>query len=348
MTSNMDTFLEKLDPKTRKRFQMAMDAETGKLPSASLEFNWATGGGFPIGDVSTLFGNPSSSKTALALATIGQLQKDGKTCAFISAENKFDKVWASKLGVDTSSLILINKRSFGAITDEVKPLLKYGLDFLVWDSISTTMPEAFVEEGESKEFDKQKQIGAASLSMGIALRDVHYTNERTTIVLISQTRTDMSGRYPMQKPTNGKAVEFYSSLIVKLSASPSEKEQIMDEVFIGDKVHELPVGREVKLEVTKNKVGPPNRTGKYNFYYDGSEVGIDNIAELVTMAKRFGVLAGSTWVSFGDQKWQGTAAVVKALKDDPDLYEAINKEVQMMITGEVPNEQLGELQEEGT
>ena len=349
MTSeSMVAFLEKLDPKTRNRFKMAIDSETEKLPSASLGFNWAVGGGFPRGDVTTLFGNFSSSKTALALATIGQLQKKGQVCAFIAAENNFDKVWAARLGVDTQSLLLINKRSFGAIVDEVQPLIRNGLDFLVWDSISNTQPEVFVEDGISRPFENQKQIGAASLSAGIALRSMHYDNQRTAIVVISQTRTDMSGRYPVQKPTNGKSLEFNSSLMVKLFASPAEKEQIMGQVFIGDKIHELPIGREVKIEVTKNKVGPPSRTAKYNFYYDGDFIGIDNVSELISLGKRFGVLEGTTWIKYGDQKWQGQANMTQALKDDPELYEAVKADVEAMMTGEVKDEQLGEVSKEAT
>ena len=345
--TELETFWEKLDPKTRKRFKMAHEVTNEKLPSASLEFNWSTGGGFPRGAITTVYGNYSSTKTALILETIGRLQKQGLICAFVDSEGTFDKTWAAKLGVDNEKLILIQKRSFGAVNDEIKPLLRAGIDFLAHDSISMTIPEVFIDDdGDIKEFDKQKQIGAASRSASIYINSLHYDNDRTAIVLISQTRTDISGRYPVQKPTNGKAVEFGSSLMVKLAAPGSESMQIMGETFIGDKVHQLPVGREVSIDVVKNKVGPPNRTGKYNFYYAGDFIGIDNVDELVTMAKRFGVLTGTNWIYFGDEKWNGQKAMTEAIKADPDLFDRINKEVQTMTTGEVPDERLGQLQEE--
>lgn len=350
--TNLDAFLEKLDPKTRKRFKMAQEVSTEMLPSASLEFNWATGGGIPRGAITTVYGNYSSSKTAFCLATIGVLQKLGLVCAFVDAENTYDKVWAAKLGVDNDKLILIRKRSFGAIVDEIKPLLEAGIDFLVWDSISMTIPEVFIDDktGEIKEFSGQKQIGAASRSAGIAINAMHYVNERTAIVLISQTRTDMSGMHPMQKPTNGKAVEFGSSIMAKFTASGSENQQIKGKAFIGDKVHELPVGREVKIDIVKNKVGPPNRTGKYNFYYavsEDNEIGIDNVDELVNIGKRFGVIrAAGAWVYYGDQQWNGQTKLVTALKESPELFEAIKADVDLMTTGEVTSdEQLGEVQE---
>lgn len=345
--TELDEFWEKLDPKTRKRFKMAHEVTMEKLPSASLEFNWATGGGFPRGAITTVYGNYSSTKTALVLETIGRLQKQGLICAFVDSEGTFDKDWAAQLGVDNERLILIRKRSFGAVNDEIKPLLKAGIDFLAHDSITQTIPEVFIDDdGEIKEFDKQKQIGAASRSASIYINSLHYDNDRTAIVLISQTRTDISGRYPVQKPTNGKAVEFGSSLMVKLAAPGSENMQIMGETFIGDKVHQLPVGREVSIDVVKNKVGPPNRTGNYKFYYAGARIGIDNVDELVTMGKRFGVLTGSNWIYFGDEKWNGQKAITDALRNDPELYESVKKEVESVSSGEVKDEQLAGIQEE--
>jgi recombination protein RecA len=343
--NNLDELLEKLDPKTRKRFKMAQESSIEMLPSASLELNDATGGGFPRGAISTVYGNYSSTKTAVLLQTIGRLQRRGLVCAFIDAESTYDKNWAARLGVDNEKLILIRKKSFGAIFDEVRPLLEVGIDFLVWDSISMTLPEVFIEDGELKGFDGQKQIGAAAKSAGIAINAMHYVNDRTAIVLISQTRTDMSGMHPMQKPTNGKAVEFGSSLMIKLTSSASEKQQIKRSIYIGDKIHSLPVGREVNIEVVKNKVGPPNRTGKYNFYYAGAEVGVDNIDELVSIGKRYGVLDGTNWIVFGDQKWNGQAKLVEALKEDVYLFEKIKSAIDDVKNGVVSDEQVGELQE---
>lgn len=343
----MDSFLEKLDPKTRKRFKMAREVTTEMLPSASLEYNWATGGGFPRGAITTIYGNYSSSKTALTLQSIAVLQKLGYICAFVDAEATFNKEWAARLGVDLDKLILIQKRSFGAIVDEIKPLLQAGIDFLVWDSISMTIPEQFIDDkGEIKEFGSQKQIGAASRSAGVAINAMHYVNERTAIVLISQTRTDMSGMHPMQKPTNGRAPEFGSSVMARLQASGSESQQIKGKVFIGDKVHEFPVGREVKVDIVKNKVGPPNRSVTYKFYYDGDLIGIDNVDELVSIGKRFGVIRQSgAWTYYGEEKWNGGTLLVEELKANKELFDRIKSNIDLAATGEVKDEQLGEVQE---
>jgi recombination protein RecA len=349
---SMLAFLEKLDPKTRKRFQMAQDVNTEMLPSASLELNWATGGGFPRGAITTIYGNYSASKTALCLATIGKLQKLGYVCAFVDAEKSFKREWAIKLGVDVESLILVQKASFGAIVDEIRPLIEAGVDFLVWDSISMTIPEQFLDDkGNLNQFSGQKQIGAAARSTGVAINAMHYVNEKTAIVLISQTRVDMTGQHPQQRPTGGKSVEFGSAVMIRLTANGTESSQKKGKVFIGDQIHELPVGREVNFSVVKNKVGPPNRSSSYMFYYSDSDfgpVGIDNVAELVNLGKRYGVIrAAGAWSYFDAEnlKWNGGDAMVKDLKADTALFARIEAQINMATTGEVKDEPVGEVQE---
>lgn len=337
MSEQLNAFLEKLDKKTRDRFKTAAQVEKELLPTSSLVVDYTTSGGFPRGAITTVYGNNSSGKTAMVLASIGIMQQMGYVCAFVDAEGTYDKAWGARLGVDNDSLILIRKKSFGAITDEVIPLLKAEIDFLAIDSISAALPEVFLDDdGELKAFEKQKQIGAHARSCTMMINALHYANERTAIVLISQTTTDLSGMHPVQVPHGGRKVGFASSIMLRLTSSPQENQQIKGQVFIGDKIHELPIGREVKVEVTKNKIGPHARTGRYNFYYAGDHVGIDNVDELVTLGKLFGVVrASGAWVYFGDGQWNGQTKFVTALKEDPELFAQVRKELDTVMTGEI-------------
>lgn len=337
MTENLEAFLEKLDPKTRKRFKVAQDVHKEVLPTASLVIDYCTSGGFPRDAITTVYGNNSSGKTAAILQTIGILQKLGYVCAFVDAEGTYDAGWGRRLGVDNSTLLLIRKRSFGAITDEIIPLLRAGIDFLAIDSISAALPEVFLDEdGNIREFEKQKQIGAHARSCTMMVNALHYANERTAIVLISQTTTDLSGMHPVQVPHGGRKVGFASSVMIRLTSSPQENQQIKGEIPIGDKIHQMPIGREVKVEITKNKIGPHARTGRFNFYYAGDHVGIDNVDELVTLAKLFGVVrASGAWVYFREDQWNGQNKFVEALKHDPELFKQVRKELDTVMTGEL-------------
>lgn len=333
----VNDFLEKLDPKTRKRIEVAQNIETVRLPMASVGLTDALGGGIGRGRFTTIYGNPSAGKSLLCMQSIAMWQEEGLNCAWLDSEMSFEAKWARRLGVDTSELILVQKRSVGAATDEVIPLIKAGLDVLVIDSISDLLPEAFVDEkGELKEFDKQKQIGAQARSLAIMINALRYVNDNTAIILLSQTTTDLSGMYPIQIPQGGKKVGFASSQIIKLNSTKTDIKK--DSVVVGDNVYEEPNRREVEYTVEKNKMAPAHKTGRYVARFEGPVVGIDREDELVRLAKRYGVLEGSTWLSFEDVKHQGNENFAKALKADPELFHRIQQRLHLVKTGELPDE----------
>jgi RecA/RadA recombinase len=332
-----EDILGKLDPKTRKRYEAASDPETIRLPLASVGLTDALGGGIGMGRLTTVFGNPSAGKSLLLMQSIGIWQKMGLTCAWGDSEMSYEKPWARRLGVDTDELILIQKRSVGAMTDEVVPLMKAGIDVVVIDSISDLLPEAFVDEkGEMNEFAKQKQIGAHAKSISIMTNALRYVNDKTALVYLSQTTTDLSGMYPIQIPMGGKKVTFASSQMIKLNSTKTDIKK--DSVVVGDNVFEEPNRREVEYTVDKNKLAPAHKVGRYVARFEGPVVGIDREDELVRLAQRYGVIEGSTWLSFEDEKHQGRPNFTEAVKENPELFNRIQTKLHLVKTGELPDE----------
>lgn len=335
MNEAISEFLERLDPKTRKQFKTAQEVTKERLATSSLTINALTGGGLPRGSITTVHGNPSSGKTGMMLESIGKLQADGKSCAFVDVENTFDREWAERLGVDTRSLILIQKRSAGSIADQVGDLIKANIDLLVIDSITAIMPEVFVEKGELKEFDNRKQMGAQSRALGMLYNGILYDIDKTAVVLISQQRADLSGQYAMLRPSGGQATIFASSLIIKLTSSNAESQQKKGDITVGDRKHQLPIAREVNVYIEKNKVGPQSRAGSYTFYYSGEQVGIDHVDEAVTLGKFFGVVeAAGAYTRYNEQQWHGQAEFVKELKSNPELYARLEKDLMEVVREE--------------
>ncbi len=339
MTTIIDDFLATLSPKIAKQIKKASTAKTEFLPTASIGLNRALGGGFGVGRIALLYGNTSSGKSLLATQTIGQLQKKGKVCAYADVEGTYDKRFAAELGVDNEELILISKRSFGAITEEVVPLIRGGLDFLVIDSISLALPEVFVDEnGEIKAFENLKQIGAHAKSCTIMVNALHYVNEKTAIVLISQTTTEIGQTYTKQVPHGGKKVGFAASQIIKLTAPTVDKDQIKGSVYIGSNVVEQPVGRKVQALVEKNKIGEQSRVAAYDIYYaktsSKDKIGIDYYGELVEEAIAFGVVRKSgAWVYFGDEQFNGKPKLIKEVKANDQLFKDIKSELDKAVNG---------------
>lgn len=324
-----DDFLSRLNPKVAKAIRRASEVKTELLPLASYGLTEALGGGIGKGRVTLVYGNTSGGKSALAMQSAGMWQRDGKVVAYVDVEGTWDNDWAERLGVNTEELILISRRSVSKIYNDIRPLLEAGIDAIIIDSISMALPDAFIDEdGRGKDLENQKQIGAHSKAINAMLNAIHYSNEETAVVLISQTTTDLSGMHPKQVPHGGKKVPFVCSQIIKLTSSAVDSKQIKGEVNVGSRTIQVPVGRTVQAYVEKNKMSPPGRTAEYDFYYDGNPVGVDYIGEVIDEGVKYGVIEkGGAWFNRGDQKWQGRAALVKHAKNNSDFIDEVKDEI---------------------
>lgn len=321
--------MARLNPRVRNLVHSAQETQTEKIPLASLGLTMDLAGGLGKGRQSIVWGSKSAGKTALCLQSIGDAQKAGMVCAWIDAEAAYDPVWAARLGVSSDELIISTVKSTADMTDVACELLNAEVDILVVDSISSLLSSAyFTDKDELKNLDNTKQIGSDARDLGNAVRMMNYANKSTALVLISQLRNKMNQWGAMPAPTGGEAVKFFSSTIVKLWANASEKEQITRQVKRGDKLFDEPQGREVRYTVEYNKMGPPNRTGTYNFYYAGEDVGVDIYSEIVRLGVRYGIITkGGAWFNIGDEKIQGELKAAEYLKNNQDVYARVREQI---------------------
>jgi recombination protein RecA len=333
-----EDYLATLHPKVAAAVKTAQETEVVKLPLASYGLTQALGGGIAKGRVTLIYGSTSSGKSAIVQESIGRLwQPAGLVCAYVDTEGTWDKNWTSRLGVNNEELILIGARSSGRIEKEIRPHLKNKIDVIVIDSISDILPEVFVDKsGEMNEQEDRKQIGSQAKAITALINGIHYLNEDTAIVLISQTTTFMGQSYVEQVPHGGQKTQFASSQIVRLTSSASPNSQIKGKEYVGDFVFEVPVGREVEYLVKKNKLGKPFGSGKYNFFYSGHKVGIDSLGEIIDEAISFDIIKQSgAWFSYGEEKWQGKPRVVEFFEKNDEELELVKKQIHTIKTGEL-------------
>lgn len=329
--SNYEEIMAKLGKKTRDRVLAASEVVVEKIPTASISLNQKLGGGFGKGRQSTIWGNKSAGKTTLLLQTAGLVQKSGGTVAWIDAENSFDPEWATRLGVNVDEVILSRAKSIDNVTAIGTDLLTAGVDFMVTDSISSLIPSTYFEKNEDfKEgLEGTRQIGTMSKELGVMINKFNFANTNTALVMVSQLRKKMNMYGASNDLQGGEAMKFFSSTIVKLWSSASEKEQIMQEFERGGKTIQRPVGRKVGFTIEFNKIGPPNQTGEYDLFYDGEEVGVDNIGEVLDLAVDNNLIVrGSTgWYTIGDEKIQGRPRAVEYLRDNVTIYEELENKL---------------------
>jgi len=330
MSILIDDVLAKLDPKTRARVQSAQDVQVEKQLTPSIGLNFALRGGLGYGRQVLVWGNKSAGKSSFCLQMIAMAQKEGKTCAWIDAEASYDQSWAESLGVDSSSLIYSPAKTVNDMVDVGTKLMDAGVDLIVVDSISALLPAIYFEKdgNEMKDLQDTKQIGAEAKDMTHAVKMLNYANKNTLLVLISQQRNQFGSMHASHIPTGGMAVKFFSSTVVKLWSSEAEANAIKAGVKVGDKIIEQRVGRPVNWIIDYNKLGPPNLSGQYDFYFQGETVGVDFVGEVLDVAEQHGAVEkGGAWYTIEGERFQGRAKAVAWLRENPEMVEKLKNKI---------------------
>ena len=290
------------------------------IPSGSIGLNAALGvGGYPKGRIIEIFGPESSGKTTLALHAIAECQKEGGIAAFIDAEHAFDRLYASKLGVDINEL-LISQPDNGEQALEIADQLisSAAVDIIVIDSVAALTPKAEIE-GEMGD----NRVGLQARLMSQALRKLTATisKTKTTCIFINQLREKIGIMFGNpETTTGGNALKFYSSVRIDIR----KKEAIKN----GDQV----LGYTVKVKIVKNKVAPPFRKCEFDIMFG---TGISHSSELVDLGTSLEILQKSgSWFSYdGSKLAQGREAVKQVFEDNPELAEQIENKILAKLTG---------------
>lgn len=325
-----EEILAKLDPKTRKRVQIASEVEVEKQKTPSIGLNLALKGGLGFGRQILIWGNKSAGKSSFCLQMIAEAQKNGKTCAWIDAEASYSADWARKLGVDSDALIYSPAKTINDMVDVAVQLMNAEVDLIVVDSISALLPAIYFEKdgNELKDLQDTKQIGAEAKDMTHAVKMLNYANKNTLLVLISQQRNQFGSMHASHIPTGGMAVKFFSSTVIKLWSSEAEANAIKDGVQVGDKIIEQKVGRPVNWIIDYNKLGPPNLSGQYDFYYQGGNIGVDQVGEVLDVAEMMGIVQrGGSWYTVGEERFQGRTKTIEYLRETPDVVEELKEKI---------------------
>jgi recombination protein RecA len=330
MKISLDDILAKLDPKTRARVQSAQNVVVEKQKTPSIGLNMALRGGLGYGRQVLVWGNKSAGKSSFCLQMIAIAQKEGKTCAWIDSEASYDQAWAESLGVDSSKLIYSSAKTVNDMVDVGVKLMEAGVDMIVVDSISALLPGIYFEKdgNEMKDLQDTKQIGAEAKDMTHAVKMLNYANKNTLLVLISQQRNQFGSMHASHIPTGGMAVKFFSSTVIKLWSSEAEANAIKAGVKVGDKIIEQRVGRPVNWIIDYNKLGPPNLSGQYDFYYQGETLGVDGVGETLDVAEMCGIVEkGGAWYTVNKERFQGRAKAVQYLRENPEVVKILQEAI---------------------
>jgi recombination protein RecA len=184
-----------------------------RIPTGVFDLDYALGGGFPAGRISTLYGPKSSGKTTIFLKTIANAQQMCSDCftfideekgrcvcgecrefviAFLDVEGALDIPWARKMGVDTEQMMIDIPEYAEAALDIGEALLRSGeVDILVLDSLAFPTPAKEIEVSVEKDLmgTQPRLIGKGVRKFLSAINGVgKESGRRPTVFFTNQIR----------------------------------------------------------------------------------------------------------------------------------------------------------------
>src|SRR6187455_2008554 len=312
----LDAALANIEKQFGKGSVMRLGDETRAalevIPTGAISLDIALGiGGLPRGRVVEIYGPESSGKTTVALHAVANAQAAGGIAAFIDAEHALDPEYASKLGVDTDSLLVSQPDTGEQALEIADMLIRSGaLDILVIDSVAALVPRAEIE-GEMGD----SHVGLQARLMSQALRKMTgaLNNSGTTAIFINQLREKIGVMFGSpETTTGGKALKFYASVRLDVRRIETLKD--------GTDM----VGNRTRVKVVKNKVAPPFKQAEFDIMYGR---GISREGGLIDVGVEAGIIrkAGAWYTYEGDQLGQGKENSRNFLRDNPDLANEIEK-----------------------
>jgi len=269
--------------------------------------------GLPRGRVIEIFGPEASGKTTLAIHAIAEAQKNGGIAAIIDAEHAFDRNYAEKLGVDVENLLISQPDNGEQALEIADHLIRSGaLDIIVIDSVAALTPKAEIE-GEMG--DSKMGLQARLMSQALRKLTANISKTNTTCIFINQLREKIGVMFGNpETTTGGNALKFYASVRLDIRKINQIKE--------GEEI----IGSRTRVKVVKNKLAPPFKKADFDILYGE---GISQAGEIVDLGVDFEIIKKSgSWFSYGDTKLgQGRDAVIKLIKDNPELYEELKAKV---------------------
>ena len=288
-------------------------------------------GGFPRGRVVEIYGPESSGKTTVALHTIAQAQKSGGIAAFIDAEHALDPIYARRLGVDTTNL-LVSQPDTGEQALEICEMLvrSGGIDIVVIDSVAALVPKAEIDGdmGDS-------HVGLQARLMSQALRKLTgiISKSKTTVIFINQLREKVGVMFGNpETTTGGRALKFYAS--VQVDIRKGEAIKVRDE-FLGNRT---------RAKVVKNKVAPPFKLAEFDMMYGE---GVSHEGTLIDIGTNMDIVQKSgAWYSYQNERLgQGKENAKQYLKEHPEVAAEIEKIIRDTLVAEPERFEEGEITE---
>lgn len=291
-----------------------------RISTGSLELDYATGGGIPIGRWTRFYGGFSSGKSLVCWNAIGNAQRMGMTCAYYNIEKQYDEGYVRSLGVDVDGLLLVEGTTIEEVGTKLEALLGV-VHVHVLDSLSSAVS---IDELNAKLEDWQMGLAARAWGKVFRRANERFDDNENVVIMVDQIR-DSFGYGGGVQPPGGRFIEHMSSLTMYFRRG-SWLFYDGNGVMVADGAHGSTLsgdtesdGVEYLARVEKSRVCQPLRTAR--FRYDYTKRRFDELYALVKAAKYFEVIEqkGSWWKTPDGESFQGEAKIRAYIDGNPEV-----------------------------
>ena len=235
-------------------------------------------GGIPLGIIMEVYGPEASGKGVTCLHILAEFQKKSKRTLWVDSEKQSNPIWMEQNGVDINDLdVALFEHAISA--EQTMTLITKSIpfyDLIVVDSISALIPKAVLD---AEAGDKKMAELARVLSSEVPKIMNLCAQYKSTVIFINQVREKIGVMFGNPETTSGgNAIKFYSSLRIRIQGL---SEKIVDKSTSGEQV-----GTYSRVDIVKNRFGPPKRTTRIPiYYYDYNPNPVEKLVDLLVENK---------------------------------------------------------------
>ena len=285
-------------------------------------------GGFPVGRIVEVTGLEASGKSLLAAHTLANTQKKGGLAVYIDTENAINQEFLEALGVDTQKLLYVPLEAVEDIFDAMDSIIESirksdnnKLVTIVVDSVAAATTKVEM----AADYDQAGYATQKAIIISKAMRKI--TNligrERILVVFTNQLRVRLYVSFGDPYTTSGgKALGFHASCRLRMKQMGKLNSKVGGV--------EQTVGIKTRVQVIKNRMGPPLRAVDFEIYFDR---GIDRYGSWLNTMKTYKLIqisgAWYTWVdeSTGEEIKFQAKNFTKILEERPEVKEQMYKQI---------------------
>lgn len=332
--------LEQLRAEITKRMGEGTINKANKIPDTSVidsgifTLDYALLGGLSESSINMVYGYEGSGKTTVAMRYIaGALRKHPESSAvFVDLEGTFDTKWAKAAGIEDVSRIEVVRTNNGEdAVDIIEAMLGVQqVSIVVLDSIPAVNPINILEKSaeDNTMAERARLLGKMCSKVISALIKERKRDHKPVFLMINQFRDKVGALFgDTRELPGGKQPRYACQTMIEIK-------KIKENVTRSELGDEIPDYNDTGFKIKKHKAITALTSGEFKLVRNpehplGSGA-IDEVATVVTFAKKFGFVTGggSSWRLQGvDQKFGRLSEIYSHLYDNPLVFHWLKKAI---------------------